>query len=303
MKYIKTYNESREELTSEEGKEFLDIVRQKLPEKVNRYMSLIVNKGLDASKKDFELNDPDEVKRKKKIEDRIFLQKKKKNKLTDYEFDILIDKYIKTEDWKEWIKKCGYPDIGNFPIFKSKISLKKDEYEIEYKNNDQFFSFLKFKILKFNDKIEINCNYSVKLYQYSNYQCYFLTFNLEKEYDSINLEESIIIFLEKFKEEVYEKNGLTKIDVEDIKNFEIKLKNESYITSMSSSEFLDIFKLKFNNILTFQKEFSFLMKIPLSSVYYDGNYIYIRILENNVFKFHEQYAHKVYKIYTKLKAS
>jgi len=69
MKYIKTYNESREELTSEEGKEFLDIVRQKLPEKVNRYMSLIVNKGLDASKKDFELNDPDEVKRKKKIND------------------------------------------------------------------------------------------------------------------------------------------------------------------------------------------------------------------------------------------
>ena len=50
MKHIKKFNESREEITSEEGKNFLDIIRQKLPEKVSKYMSLIGNKGLDAAK-------------------------------------------------------------------------------------------------------------------------------------------------------------------------------------------------------------------------------------------------------------
>ena len=104
MKYIKKFNESREEITSEEGKKFLDIVRQKLPEKISKYMSLIGNKGLDAAKKDFEINDPDEIKRieKERIKDEKeeLLRNKKKNKLNDYEFDMLIDKYLKTEDFK-----------------------------------------------------------------------------------------------------------------------------------------------------------------------------------------------------------
>lgn len=74
MKYIKKFNESKEELISDEGKKFLDIIRQKLPDKVNKYMSLIGNKGLEFAKKDFEVNDPDEIKRKEK--ERINIEKK-----------------------------------------------------------------------------------------------------------------------------------------------------------------------------------------------------------------------------------
>ena len=135
MKYIKKFNESREELISEEGKNFLDIVRQKLPEKVNRYMSLIVNKGLSVAIEDFKINDPDEIKRKEKErikkEKENILRLKKENKLTDYYFDFLVDRYLKTEDFKNWIKNNGYPDIGNYPtFFNSKVGLKKEKFNM-----------------------------------------------------------------------------------------------------------------------------------------------------------------------------
>lgn len=298
MKYIKTYNESREELTSEEGKEFLDIVRQKLPEKVNRYISLIGNKGLSVAIEDFKIHDPDEIKRREKErikkEKENILRLKKENKLTDYYFDFLVDTYLKTNDWKEWIKNNGYPDIGNYPtFFNSKIGLKKEKYEIEYKVENDIYSLIKFVVSKYDDKIDISCRYEVKL-SFFDESLFLKRINLT--YNNTDLESSIIDFFSVTKQDFFKSSLITLQDVKNIEIFAINLKNEIFVQSyenISGRDFLFKFKTISDN-----DQFYFL-KLPLSYYYYDGTYIYMNIMGKYFFKFHEQYAHKVYKLYKK----
>ena len=298
MKYIKKFNESREELISEEGKNFLDIVRQKLPEKVNRYMSLIVNKGLSVAIEDFKINDPDEIKRKEKErikkEKENILRLKKENKLTDYYFDFLVDRYLKTNDWKEWIKNNGYPDIGNYPtFFNSKVGLKKEKYEIEYKVENPIYSHIKFLVSKYDNKIDISCRYEVSLLNFEG--TLFIT-RINLSYDNTDLESSIIDFFSILKQDFFISSLITLQDVKNIEIFALNLKNEIFVSSyenISERDFLFKFKPISDN-----DEFNFL-QLPLSHYYYDGTYIYMSIMGKYFFKFHEQYAHKVYKLYKK----
>ena len=306
MKYIKKYNESREEITSDEGREFLNIVRKKLPNDINKYMSLIGNKGLDVAKKEFDINDPDEIKRKEKerirTEKANILKNKKNNKLTELDFDILIDKYLKTEDWKEWIKNTGYPDIGNYPTgFTFKINLKKEEYEIRYDLYGDVISSFSLQIVK-NDIITIESKYIIKIDSFDNILFYT---KYKKTYTDLSLEESIISFLETYKKEnIYEMDAITISDIKKIKEFGEVLKNEKYISTLERSEISDITRvLRRSTISNSNSEFIFLYKIPLSRFYYDNEYIYLEILGDYIFKFHEQYASKVFKIYKKLKES
>jgi hypothetical protein len=296
MKYIKNFNESKEEITSEEGKNFLNIIRQKLPNKLSKYMSLIGNKGLDAAKKDFEINDPDEIKRREKErikdEKEELLRNKKKNKLNDYEFDMLIDKYLKTEDFKEWLNNNGYPDIGNFPtLYKVNITQKRTHYEIEYKIENSLYSNFIFKIWEYSDKISIISTYVVKLNFFGN----ILFINTVRlEYDNTNLEKSIIDFLSTMKEDCFITNVIKMSDIKNLENFVINLENEKYIIPCKKDHLFRFKRLSDNN------DFSFLKEILFTEYYYDGEYIYINILSGKyVFKFHEQYVNKVYKLYKK----
>ena len=299
MKHIKKFNESREEITSEEGKNFLDIIRQKLPEKVSKYMSLIGNKGLDAAKKDFEINDPDEIKRieKERIKDEKeeLLRNKKKNKLNDYEFDMLIDKYLKTEDFKEWLLKNGYPDIGNYPtLYKVNISQKKVYYEIEYKIEKPLYSNLRFKIWEYSDKITITATYVVKL-DFFGHMLFIDTLSIT--YDNTDLENSIINFLNSMKEDFFKTSLLVRMDdVKKLEKFAINLENEKYITSYKNMSGRD-FTYKFRSMS--DNDFSYLKGILFTDYYYDGEYIYLNIMSKYFFKLHEQYAKKVYNLYKK----
>jgi hypothetical protein len=293
MKYIKTYNESREEITSEEGKNFLDIVRQKLPEKVNKYMSLIGNKGLSAAIEDFKINDPDEVKRREKEKIKAkkenIVRLKKENKLTDYYFDFLVDKYLKTEDWKEWIKNNGYPDIGNYPtFFKARVGLKKEEYDIEYKVENPIYSLIKFKIVKYNDKINIKYSYMVRISKEGKRLFYGY---LDLDYNKTELEQVIIEFIEFMKESIFITNSISFNEIKNLDIFASNLENEKYISPCKKD-------VKFKKISD-NNEFSYLKDILLTDYYYDGEYIYLYINNKYIYKFHEQYAYKVYKLYTK----
>lgn len=312
MKYIKKYNESREEITSDEGREFLNIIRQKIPNELNKYMSLIGNKGLDIAKKHYELNDPDEIKRKEKEKEKIekqnFLKKKKENRLTDYYLDMLISKYLKTDDWKEWIANTGYPDIGYYPShFKFNISSKKEEYSIYYDNETKkIISSLGIFIYHSNDSTTIEAKYIVK---FDFFKGILFNFIFEKTFKNKTLEECIIEFLTSFKESIYEKEAIIVKDINKVRELGQILENEKFIKKISKSEGLNeisIYRKNFSDYLSSKNntDINFLSKIPLSKYYYNGEYIIINILNDEfIIKFHEQYAFKVYNIFKKLKAS
>jgi hypothetical protein len=312
MKYIKTYNESREELTSEEGKEFLDIVRQKLPEKVNRYMSLIVNKGLDVAIQDFKINDPDEIKRREKErikdEKNDYLRNKKSSRLRNYDFGYLIAKYFLTKDWNEWINKYNYPNIEFTSSIKlnPKISLKKEEYEVSYKSEEDIFKKnvskynLEFIVTKTDDKTIIKGSYVVRYQFDARFSCSLLNTDMKIEYDNtdiknnnIKIEENFTNFLKEFKQHIFSSDPIKSGDETKVKEFTEILKQQPYVTVFNSKNDKGYYNYFTND------EFSFLREIPFTEYQYDKDYIYLKILNKYFFKFHEQYANKVYKLYKK----
>ena len=208
---------------------------------------------------------------------------------------MLIDKYLKTEDFKEWLLKNGYPDIGNYPtLYKVNISQKKVYYEIEYKIEKPLYSNLRFKIWEYSDKITITATYVVKL-DFFGHMLFIDTLSIT--YDNTDLENSIINFLNSMKEDFFKTSLLVRMDdVKKLEKFAINLENEKYITSYKNMSGRD-FTYKFRSMS--DNDFSYLKGILFTDYYYDGEYIYLNIMSKYFFKLHEQYAKKVYNLYKK----
>lgn len=239
------------------------------------------------------------------------LKTKKKNSLTNYEFDILVDQYLKTDDFNSWIKNCGYPNIGTFPeLFNKTINLNKEEYSIRYEEKklinselipiNCFYSQIEFTIIKDDKRIKIQAFYTIKDIFYSNNK--FLSIRFSNIYNHIDLKESIITFFTQLKQEIFNSNPTTYNDITKLVELGDFLKKQNYIIIFDAIESISILRIcQKNKNLTSESEseFCFFDELPLSQYCYDGEFIYLNILGKYFFKFHEQYANKVYKLYKK----